>query len=215
MPRRNAAGSGRIPIGFDGMDGIVSHMDVRTSAPRSRTRNSFRRRRRRADRAYGWPGWPRTAEQLVRFWPVIQNMVVRRATGPLSAVDPGLFLDAAQPTLDDGDLCHGCSRILIKEIENYPLFLFAGMVPWSFLSSSLNESAVCIIVNEGLIRKIYLPKLVFPLARVLIGLVTFVFSLAALCSCCCGRWVPGSSWSMLLLPVVIVLVGSVHCWASA
>ena len=48
------------------------------------------------------------------------------------------------------------------------------MVPWSFLSISLNDCAVCIIDNEGLIRKIYLPKLVFPLARVLISLVTFV-----------------------------------------
>ena len=48
-------------------------------------------------------------------------------------------------------------------MEHYSLFLFAGMVPWSFLSISLNECAVCIIQNEGLIRKIYLPKLVFPL----------------------------------------------------
>ena len=54
------------------------------------------------------------------------------------------------------------------------------MVPWSFLSISLNDCAICIIHNEGLIRKIYLPKLVFPLARVLIGLVTFVLSLCAL-----------------------------------
>ena len=54
------------------------------------------------------------------------------------------------------------------------------MVPWSFLSISLNDCAVSIINNEGLIRKIYLPKMVFPLVRVLIALVTFIFSLAAL-----------------------------------
>ena len=54
------------------------------------------------------------------------------------------------------------------------------MVPWSFLSSSLSDCAFCIIFNEGLIRKIYLPKLVFPLARVLINLMTFVLSMAAL-----------------------------------
>ena len=54
------------------------------------------------------------------------------------------------------------------------------MVPWSFLSISLNDCAFSIINNEGLIRKIYLPKLVFPLVRVLIALVTFVLSLAAL-----------------------------------
>ena len=69
------------------------------------------------------------------------------------------------------------------------------------MSGSLNDCAICIIQNEGLIRKIYLPKLVFPLARVLIDLVTFVLSLAALFllllaaggpahrrRCCSCRW---------------------------
>jgi ABC-type polysaccharide/polyol phosphate export permease len=39
---------------------------------------------------------------------------------------------------------------------------------------------VCIIQNEGLIRKIYIPKLVFPLTRVLINLVTLLLSLGAM-----------------------------------
>ena len=79
------------------------------------------------------------------------------------------------------------------------------MVPWSFLSISLNDCAVCIIANEGLIRKIYLPKLVFPLARVLIGLVTFVFSLGAMFLL---LWPLGARLhpSMVFLPVVIVLL---------
>ena len=78
------------------------------------------------------------------------------------------------------------------------------MVPWSFLSISLNDSAMCIIANEGLIRKIYLPKLVFPLARVLIALVTFVFSLGAMFLL---LWPLGArpSWSMLALPLVLAL----------
>ena len=41
----------------------------------------------------------------------------------------------------------------------------------------MNECAFCIIQNEGLIRKIYLPKLIFPLTRVLINLVTFLLSI--------------------------------------
>src|SRR5205823_279435 len=90
------------------------------------------------------------------------------------------------------------------EVQNYPLFLLAGMLPWSFLSVSLSDSAMCIIANEGLIRKIYLPKLVFPLSRVLIGLVTFVFSLGAMFLL---LWPLGArpSLSMLFLPVAIGL----------
>jgi ABC-2 type transport system permease protein/lipopolysaccharide transport system permease protein len=94
---------------------------------------------------------------------------------------------------------------LNTEVNNYSLFLFAGMVPWSFLSTALNDCAVCVIANEGLIRKIYVPKLVFPLARVLIGLVTFVLSLGALFLL---LWPLGARLhlSMLLLPFVILLL---------
>jgi ABC-2 type transport system permease protein/lipopolysaccharide transport system permease protein len=94
---------------------------------------------------------------------------------------------------------------LVRGVENYSLYLFAGMLPWSFLNVSVNESAQCIITNEGLIKKIYLPKLIFPLARVLIGLVTFVLSLGAMFVL---LWPLGArlSWAMLFLPIAIVLL---------
>jgi ABC-2 type transport system permease protein/lipopolysaccharide transport system permease protein len=93
---------------------------------------------------------------------------------------------------------------LNKDVPNYPVFLLAGMVPWTFLNVSLNECATCIIVNEALIRKIYLPKLIFPLARVLIGLATLVFSLGALFLL---AWPLGArpAPSLILLPVVVSL----------
>ena len=79
------------------------------------------------------------------------------------------------------------------------------MVPWSFLSISLNECAFSIINNEGLIRKIYLPKMVFPLVRVLIALVTFVLSLAALFVLLFPLGAR-PSFALLFLPVAIALL---------
>src|SRR5262249_15115926 len=91
--------------------------------------------------------------------------------------------------------------------EHYALYLFAGMVPWGFLNGALNDCAFCIISNEGLIRKIYLPKLVFPLSRVLINLTTFVLSMAAL-FILLEPLGARLSLPMLLLPVVIVLMAA-------
>ncbi len=117
--------------------------------------------------------------QLARFWPVVQNMVVQELRVRYQRSILGFVWTLLNPLLMMVTLSWVFSR-LITEIDNYPLFLFAGMVPWNFLNNSLGESAFCIIQNEALIRKIYLPKLVFPLARVLINLLTFVLSLAAL-----------------------------------
>lgn len=83
------------------------------------------------------------------------------------------------------------SQLLASPPGDYALTLFAGLVPWSMLAGTLNDSAFCIIVNEGLIRKIYLPKLIFPLTRVIINLVTFALSLGAM-FLLLAPWGPGS-----------------------
>jgi ABC-type polysaccharide/polyol phosphate export permease len=142
--------------------------------------------------------------ELARFWPVVQNMVVQELRVRYQRSILGFLWTLLNPLLMLATLCL-VFRFLFKQVENYPLYLLAGMVPWSFLSTALNDSATCIIANEGLIRKIYLPKLVFPLARVLIGLVTFVFSLGAMFVL---LWPLGArpSWTMLFLPVAIALL---------
>ncbi len=142
--------------------------------------------------------------QLVRFWPVIQNMVTQELRVRYQRSILGFFWTLLNPLLMLATLAMVFSHLFKTEIRNYPLYLMAGMVPWSFLSISLNDSAVCIIVNEGLIRKIYLPKLVFPISRVLIGLMTFVFSLGAMFLL---LWPLGArpSPSMLFLPLIIGL----------
>src|SRR5262249_39606389 len=88
--------------------------------------------------------------------------------------------------------------------ENYVVFLFAGMVPWNFLTASLNDTAFSIISNEPLIRKIYLPKLIFPLTPFLINLTTFVLSMIAL-FLLLARMGARLTPQMVLLPVVVAL----------
>jgi lipopolysaccharide transport system permease protein len=53
----------------------------------------------------------------------------------------------------------------------YPLFAFAGLVPWSYFSSSLNQGSNSLISNAGLIKKVYFPRLTIPIAKVLSALV--------------------------------------------
>ena len=67
---------------------------------------------------------------------------------------------------------------LIKE-ENYGLFLLAGLLGWIFFSQSINHGLNSIVRNRGLIQKIYVPKLVFPMTKVTSNLVNFLFFLIA------------------------------------
>jgi ABC-type polysaccharide/polyol phosphate export permease len=144
-------------------------------------------------------------EDLRRFWPVVQNMVVQELRVRYQRSFLGFVWTLLNPILMMVILSWVFGQIM-HEVPNYALFLFAGMVPWSFLNISLNECAFSIINNEGLIRKIYLPKLVFPLVRVLIALVTFVLSLAALFVLLFPLGAR-PSFALLFLPVAIALLG--------
>ena len=146
------------------------------------------------------------AVQLRKFWPVIQNMVAQELRVRYQRSVLGFFWTLLNPILMMLTLTVVFSQLLNQEPRKYAILLFSGMVPWGLLSTALTDCAFCIIVNEGLIRKIYLPKLVFPITRVLINLVTTMFSLAALFLMLAPLGAPISS-SMILLPVLLALFG--------
>ncbi len=141
---------------------------------------------------------------LIRFWPVVQNMVIQELRVRYQRSVLGFFWTLLNPILMMITLTVVFSRLLDRGTRDYSIFLFSGMVPWSLLSTTLNDCAFCIIVNENLIRKIYLPKLIFPLTKTLINLITFVLSLTALFVLLLPL---GARFSlpMLLLPAVIAL----------
>lgn len=145
-------------------------------------------------------------EDLARFGPVIQNLVTQELRVRYQRSILGMFWTLLNPLLMMMTLSWALSH-QFGGIPNYTLYLFAGMVPWLFMSGSLNECATCIITNESLIRKIYVPKLVFPISRVLINLITLVLSLIALFVVLIPSGGARLSPAMVLLPVAIGLYG--------
>src|SRR5215213_7292049 len=80
-------------------------------------------------------------QQLARFWPVIQNMVVQDLRVRYQRSMLGFFWTLLHPTLMMATQTIVFSHMFKVTIENYPIFLFAGMVPWNFFSCSLNDCA--------------------------------------------------------------------------
>jgi ABC-type polysaccharide/polyol phosphate export permease len=143
--------------------------------------------------------------ELIQFWPVLQNMVTQELRIRYQRSVLGFLWTLINPILMMITLTAVFSQLWGGDWKDYAIYLFAGQVPWGMFAGSLTDCSNSIIANEGLIRKIYLPKLIFPLAKVLINLTTFLFSLVALYSII---WLLGPRFStaMLMLPVVIGLL---------
>lgn len=56
----------------------------------------------------------------------------------------------------------------------YPLFVLAGLLPWTFFSTAISQAGNSVVNSEHLITKIYFPRLAIPLASVGSGIVDFV-----------------------------------------
>ena len=55
----------------------------------------------------------------------------------------------------------------------YPIFAYAGLLPWTFFSKGMTDSANSLVGSQNLITKVYFPRLVIPISSVLSGVVDF------------------------------------------
>jgi lipopolysaccharide transport system permease protein len=67
-----------------------------------------------------------------------------------------------------------------KDIHNYALFLFCGILPWTWFSASLLESSSVLITGGNLIKKVMFPAEILPIVTVLSNLVHFLLGLPIL-----------------------------------
>lgn len=90
-------------------------------------------------------------------------------------------------------------------IEPYSLFLFCGILPWTWFSSSLLESSNSLIASGNLLRKVLFPAEVLPIVSVLTGLAHFCLGLPILAAFILYAAVPVSVTDLLWLPLIIVI----------
>jgi lipopolysaccharide transport system permease protein len=86
----------------------------------------------------------------------------------------------------------------------YAVMVFAGLLPWTLFSSVLGDAAASVVGNGQLVSKVYFPRMVIPLATMVVALIDFLVSLVILAGLMLWYGViPG--WQILLLPVFVVL----------
>lgn len=72
------------------------------------------------------------------------------------------------------------STLFKSDIPNYPLYLFTGIVFFNFFTEAVNMGMTAITGNASLIKKVYIPKYIFPVSRIISSLVNFALALIPL-----------------------------------
>jgi lipopolysaccharide transport system permease protein len=87
----------------------------------------------------------------------------------------------------------------------YPVFAFAGLLPWNFFATTVNNSSNSLVGNSNLITKVYFPRVIIPCAAVGAGLVDFAVASLVLLGLMAFYGVALTP-SLLMLPPLVVLL---------
>ena len=122
----------------------------------------------------------RAKGNLLKYRPLIHELVIRDLKVKYRRSFLGYLWSLLNPLLMMTVMAVVFSHIFRANVENYPLYLICGQTLFTFFTESTNMSMYAILNNAQLIKKIYIPKFIFPVSRVISCFVTMSFSLTAI-----------------------------------
>ena len=88
----------------------------------------------------------------------------------------------------------------------YPIFLYAGLLPWQFFADAVNRSGQSIVGGANLITKVYFPRIIMPVASVGACLVDFAISFGILIAMMFYYHMVPNASILMVLPLVLVTI---------
>jgi ABC-type polysaccharide/polyol phosphate export permease len=146
---------------------------------------------------------------LLRYRALVQSLVARELTARYRGSVLGFFWSFVNPLLLLLIYTFVFTQVMpvprVTGVDHYAVFMFCGILPWTWFSSSLLESSSVLISGGNLIRKVLFPAEVLPLVTVCAGLAHFCLGLLILAAFIVYYGVPVTPTDLLWLPVVIAV----------
>lgn len=95
------------------------------------------------------------------------------------------------------------STLFKRDIPNFPVYLLSGRILFEFYSQGTKMGMNAVVGSSALIKKVYVPKYIFPLSKVLFAFINLMFSMVALVIVIVVTQMP-VSWTILLAPIPLI-----------
>jgi lipopolysaccharide transport system permease protein len=101
----------------------------------------------------------------------------------------------------------------------YPLFTYAGLLPWTFFANALGTGSQSVLTNANLVTKVYFPRLLVPISAILTGIVDFALALLMLAPLLIWKHTMPAVEALIFIPLSIAIaflfVFGLSAWLSA
>jgi lipopolysaccharide transport system permease protein len=147
-----------------------------------------------------------TRGRLARWREILYMLVLRDLKARSKQAYLGYLWILIQPLLLTGVFSVLVQQVLgrtdLSDIP-YPVFLLAGVIPWTFFANSLNESTDSLVKNVDLVRQVYFPREILAIYPVFARLIDVAIGCVALAVFMLIGHVPVSGW-VVLVPLIVV-----------
>jgi len=147
----------------------------------------------------------REIAEIIKYKELVRNLVAKDIKIRYKRSVLGFLWVMLHPLLMMTILNIVFSAIFNMQGKNYSVYILSGFIVWNLFSQSTSTSITSFTGNRDLIKKIYLPKSVFPLSVSLSALIHFVFSLVPLFIIMVVSGTP-ISYRIIILPVILLSV---------
>lgn len=148
-----------------------------------------------------------------RFSPLLKNLVSKDFKVKYRRSVLGIAWSVLNPLFTMLVLTQVFQMLLRLKIENFPTFYIIGAALWNFFSDSTTLSLTAILYAAPLIKKVFVPKYMFPLEKCIFSLINFLFSLIAVVLVMLIQGVY-PTWTTLLFPIPVLYCFIFACGMS-
>ena len=148
----------------------------------------------------------RYVKDLIRYRELIELLTAREIKVRYKQSVLGILWALFQPLLMVVIFTAIFTKIVRMPTGNipYPVFFLSGLLPWMFFSNSLTASISSIVANADLVKKIYFPRVIFPITSILAALFDFLISFILLAILMCFFQIKVSNW-IVFFPVILFI----------
>ena len=93
------------------------------------------------------------------------------------------------------------SIIMRSTMEHYLIYVITGIIPWTFFTTVITQGTNTILMNGGIIKKVYFPREIMPISVTTSALVNFFISCIVIILFCIFGGVGPLSWHVILVPI--------------
>ena len=115
-------------------------------------------------------------KELYNYRELLKTSIQKEIRGKYKKSFLGIFWSFLNPLLQLAVYAFIFPMILKNEQDNYIMFLFVALIPWTFFTTAVNQGTDVVVQNGNIVKKVYFPRTILPVSVVTSAAINFMIS---------------------------------------